>query len=107
MDVIHNKHDSDARAATAECEAQEAIATIPFPMDEQLAVCAKEQMDWDNKNDQALGIITLKISHSLHTHITDETSVIWESLATMFATPGPAADKLAAEVALETLVGIP
>ncbi len=105
--MLLNPSAAAVQAAMAECEAQEAIAAVPFPMDEQLAACAKEQMDWDNKDNQALGIITLKISHSLHTHITDETSVIWESLATMFATPGPAADKLAAEVALETLVGIP
>src|SRR5260221_8399065 len=80
-----------AQAAMAECEAQEALAAIPFPTDEQLAAHAKEQMDWDNKDDQALGIITLKISHSLHTHIMDEASVVWESLANAFATPGPAA----------------
>src|SRR5258705_8068904 len=47
-------------------------------------------MDWDNKDNQALGIITLKISHSLHTHITDKASVVWESLSNMFTTPGPA-----------------
>src|SRR5258707_2972073 len=79
-----------ARTATAEREAQEAQAAIPFPTDEQLAARAKEQMDWDNKDDQALWIITLKISHSLRTHITDEAFVIWESLANAFATPGPA-----------------
>src|SRR5258708_2483305 len=80
-----------ARAATAEREDQEAQATIPFPTDEQLAARAKLQMDWDNKDDQALGIITLKISHSLRTHITDEASVVWQSLSNAFATPGPAA----------------
>src|SRR5258708_6541686 len=48
-------------------------------------------MDWNNKDDQALGIITLKISHFLRTHIMNEASVIWESLANAFATPGPAA----------------
>src|SRR5260370_41188372 len=80
-----------ARPATAEREAQEAQAAIPFPMDEQLAACAKLQMDWDNKDDQALGIITLKISHSLCTHIMDEASVVWQSLSNAFATPGPAA----------------
>src|SRR5260221_2731079 len=80
-----------AQPATAEREAQEAQAAIPFPTDEQLAACAKLQMDWDNKDDQALGIITLKISHSLRTHITDEASVVWQSLSNAFATPGPAA----------------
>src|SRR5258707_14854529 len=79
------------RAENLPQEAQEAQAAIPFPTDEQLAACAKLQMDWDNKDDQALGIITLKISHSLCTHIMDEASVVWESLSNAFATPGPAA----------------
>jgi len=48
-------------------------------------------MDWDNKNDQEISIIILKISHSLRTHIDDDSSVTWANLTNTFATPGPAA----------------
>ena len=50
----------------------------------------KEQADWNNKDDQAIGIITLKVSHSLRTHIDDNASAAWTSLSTALGTPGPA-----------------
>jgi hypothetical protein len=83
-----------ARAATAdqpEVEARPAIEGIPFPTDAEQSARLKEQQDWDNKDDQALGIITLKISHSLRTHIEDDAAAAWRNLSTAFATPGPAA----------------
>ena len=80
-----------ARAATQTTPAREAVEAIPFPDDEQLAARHEEQADWDNKDDQALGIITLKISHSLRTHVEDDAYGAWNSLSTAFATPGPAA----------------
>jgi len=80
-----------AQAATAEQPAQEALAAILFPTADQTAARNKEQNDWDNKDDQAIGIITLKISHSIHTHVADHASETWTNLSTAFATPGPAA----------------
>ena len=80
-----------ARAATAEQPAREALAAILFPTADQTAARNKEQNDWDNKDDQAIGIITLKISHSIHTHVADHASETWMNLSTAFATPGPAA----------------
>ena len=59
------RHAITARAATETHPAREAVVAIPFPTDEELAARLKEQADWDNKDDQALGIITLKIAHSL------------------------------------------
>jgi hypothetical protein len=83
-----------ARAATAEhdaVEARPAIEGIPFPTDAEQSARLKEQQDWDNKDDQAIGIITLKISHSLRTHIDDDAATAWANLSNAFATPGPAA----------------
>ena len=80
-----------AVAATADAPALEAVTAIPFPTDTELSARLKEQQEWDNRDDQALGIITLKISHSLRTHIGDDSHIAWQNLVTAFATPGPAA----------------
>jgi len=79
-----------AQAATAEQPVREAIAAILFPTADQTAAHNKEQNDWDNKDDQAISIITLKISHSICTHIADHASETWMNLSMAFATPGPA-----------------
>src|ERR1700694_1822631 len=80
-----------ARAATDTTPARDAIQAIPFPTAAELEARRKERQDWDNKDDRAIGIITLKISHSLRTHIVNEAATTWENLSTAFATPGPAA----------------
>jgi len=57
-----------ARAATGNQPALEALDAILFPTADQIAACNKEQNDWDNKDDQAISIITLKIFHSIRCH---------------------------------------
>jgi len=91
VDIPAERNAQAARPATADQPAREALEAIPFPTEEQLATRHKEQSDWDNKDNQAVGIITLKISHSLCTHIDDDSSVTWANLTNAFATPGPAA----------------
>ena len=66
------RHAVTARVGTDTTPAREAVAAVHFPTNEEITLRFKEQADWDNKDDQALGIITLKISHSLRTHIGDE-----------------------------------
>src|SRR5258708_34440402 len=50
-----------AREATATQPAREAVEGIDFPDPHDVAERAKEQRTWSNKDDQALGIITLTI----------------------------------------------
>jgi hypothetical protein len=80
-----------AQAATDTTPAVAAVTAIPFPTNAEVSARSKEKMDWDNKDDQALGIITLKIAHSLRTHIGATANVTWNNLSTAFSTPGPAA----------------
>src|SRR5882757_1382162 len=44
--------------------------------------------DWDDLNDQAQGIIALRLSGNLRTHIAPLASVTWTSLSNTFGTPG-------------------
>jgi hypothetical protein len=67
-----------AHTATDTMPASDAIQAIPFPAAAELEARCKEKQDWDNKDDQAIGIITLKISHSLCTHIVNEAATTWE-----------------------------
>ena len=48
--------------------------------------------DWSNKDDMAMGYITLRVSQSLHHLIANNLSsaVVWETLRTNFGTQGPA-----------------
>jgi len=89
-DLPAGRNAQAAQAATAQQPAREAVAAIPFSTADQTAARNKEQNDWDNKGDQAIDIITLKISHSIRTHIADHASETWMNLSMAFATPGPA-----------------
>jgi hypothetical protein len=51
----------------------------------------KEQIEWDNRDDQAIGYISLKITHSLRHHIKDDSAETWTSLNEAFSKQGPAA----------------
>src|SRR5262249_9421121 len=52
----------------------------------------KEQADWDNRDDQALGLMQLKMQRSLHHHIGETTtsSLLWTTLKDTYGISGPA-----------------
>jgi hypothetical protein len=52
----------------------------------------KSQSDWDNRDDQALGLMQLKMQRSLHHHIGDATtsSGLWDNLKNIYGVSGPA-----------------
>jgi len=53
---------------------------------------SKAQGDWDNRDDQALGLMQLKMQRSLHHHIGDSTtsSDLWDLLKGTYGVSGPA-----------------
>ena len=60
--------------------------------DDDIAARQKEKDDWDNRDDQALGLMQLKMAKSLHHHITDTitSSELWDLLKGTYGTSGPA-----------------
>ena len=44
--------------------------------------------DWDKVNNQANGIIALRLAHSLRTHLKPTVAATWSSLDTTFGVPG-------------------
>jgi len=57
---------------------------------EQLIVHAKERLDWSNRDDQALGAISLRLSPNLMNHIGTTAYRTWKNLEDTFGKPGPA-----------------
>jgi hypothetical protein len=60
------------------------------PAADLVAAWLKEQLEWDNRNDQAIDYIMLKIAHSLRTFVGMTASVTWTDLFMALATQGPA-----------------
>src|SRR4051794_9996338 len=58
----------------------------------EIAARVKEQSEWDNRDDQALGLMQLKMAKSLHYHITDTmiSFDLWENLKSSYGVSGPA-----------------
>ena len=56
----------------------------------QIDARRKERLDWDNRDDQALGFIQLRIAHSLYHHVGGTSYRTWKNLEDAFGKPGPA-----------------
>ena len=52
----------------------------------------KQKADWDNRDDQALGLMQLKMHRTLHHHIDETTtsSILWDTLKDTYGVSGPA-----------------
>ena len=57
----------------------------------QTEACTKLQLEWDNRDDQALGSITLRVAHSLRTHLENSSEGSWNNLSSAFSKQGPGA----------------
>ena len=59
---------------------------------EDKAAREKEKADWDNRDDQALGLMQLKMQRSLHHHIGETTTsgTLWTILKDTYGISGPA-----------------
>jgi hypothetical protein len=90
-------HPEDLRSTTEtrtirnEQGQQVATQVTVQPAADDTAARRKEQLEWDNRDDQAIGYIMLKISHSLRTHVGSTASDTWTNLSSAFSAPGPAA----------------
>src|SRR4051794_4058051 len=53
---------------------------------DDVAARVKEKADWDNRDDQALGLMQIKMQRSLHHHISDTTTSgdLWKNLKDIY-----------------------
>ena len=88
-DYPPNRAAITARPATDDRPAREAVPAYHVPEADR-AARAKEQLDWDTRDDMALGVITLCISHSLKVHIGEDAtaSQCWNNLKTALSSKG-------------------
>ena len=55
-----------------------------------IAIRNKERLEWSNRDDQALGAISLRLSPNLMNHIGTTSYRTWKNLEDTFGKPGPA-----------------
>ena len=76
-----------AQSATSQSPAQPAI---PPPTQEEVSERQRAQREWTEKDEQALGIIQLRLSHNLHSLIGLNAYRTWRNVEDQFGTPGAA-----------------
>ena len=74
-------------AATTTTQAQLAILA---PSHEQVSERQRDQREWIEKDEQAQGIIQLRLSHNLHTLIGITAYRTWKNIADSYGKPGAA-----------------
>ena len=78
------------RAAVAATQTTPAQPAIPAPTQEQVSERQVAQCEWVEKDEQALGIIQLRLSHHLHTLIGITSYRTWRSIEDSYGKPGAA-----------------
>ena len=78
------------RAAVAATSTTPAQLTIPPPSQEDVIERQRIQREWVEKDEQALGMIQLQLSHNLHSSIGISAYRTWRNLEDQFGTPGAA-----------------
>ena len=63
---------------------------IPAPTQEEVSERQRLQREWTEKDEQALGIIQLQLSHNLHSLMGINAYWTWRNLEDHFGTPGAA-----------------
>ena len=78
------------RAAVAATSTSPAQPAIPHPSQEEVSERQRAQREWIEKDEQALGIVQLQLSHNLHSLIGLNSYRTWRNLEDQFGTPGAA-----------------
>ena len=78
------------RAAVAATQTSPAQPAIPAPTQEQVSERQAAQQEWIEKDEQALGIIQLQLSHNLHTLIGIAAYRTWRNIEDSHGKPGAA-----------------
>ena len=78
------------RAAVTATQTTPAQLAIPAPTQEQVSERQAAQREWVEKDEQALGIIQLQLSHHLHTLIGITAYRTWRSIEDNYGKPGAA-----------------
>ena len=78
------------RAAVAATSSSPAQLAIPAPSQEEVSERQRLQKEWMEKDEQALGIMQLQLSHNLHSLIGIHSYRTWRNLEDQFGTPGAA-----------------
>ena len=81
---------SSGRAAVAATSTSPAQPAIPAPTQEQVSERQVAIREWIEKDEQAQGIIQLRLSHNLHTLIGITTYQTWRNIEDSYGKPGAA-----------------
>ena len=81
---------SSGRAAVAATSSSPAQPAIPPPSQEEVSKRQRLQREWMEKDEQALGILQLRMSHNLHSLIGIHSYQMWRNMEDQFGTPGAA-----------------
>ena len=78
------------RAAVAATGTSPAQPAIPAPTQEEVSERQRAQREWTEKDDQALGMVQLQLSHSLYSLSGLSAYCTWRNLEEQFGKPGAA-----------------
>ena len=85
-----NNLPSSGRAAVAATTTSPAQLAIPAPTQEQVSERQREIREWIEKDEQAQGIIQLRLTHNLHSLMGITTYRTWRNIEESYGKPGVA-----------------